>query len=200
MIRRGGAAAGRARIGVCSRRGSARGARIRLQNLGRALARLAKDLLGAADRAAEMVGDVRHAMSLRVLHPENAPVARVEFAQHLARGDARDIRRLDAALGNGVARESSVAAPVAAAGIAHRADEPGAHVADAPLALEIADQHVMHDVLGLVFGHEPRGVTDEHLPVASIKLFEGHCLRSRARPARSAAWNSRGGIVVLHIH
>ena len=200
MIRRGGAAAGRARIGVCSGRGSARAARMGLQNVGRALARLAKDLLRPTDRASEMARDVRHAVSLRVLHPEDAPVARRKPAQHLARRDARHVRRLDAALGNGVAAEARVAAPVAAAVVAHGAHEPGADVANARFAPEVADQHVMHDILGLVLGHEPRGVTDEHLPVESIKLFEGHCLRSRARAAGSAAGNSRGGIVVLHIH
>jgi hypothetical protein len=117
-------------------------------------------------------------MPLGELHPQHLPLDWRQRAEHLARGDAHDVRRFRGAFGQLLAgHDASLLAEVIAAGMTDRAEEPGACVADRFARREETEEHVMDESFGIV-GRDAELLHRVPLKSASqreVPLFGRHC-------------------------
>lgn len=147
-------------------------------------ARAAQELLRPAHRPPDRVRHFLHRESLGEAQPEHALLARRQRAQDLVRHHALDLGRLEHALLHRLAGDDApLLAPVVAAGVADRADEPGPHVVDVAAAQE-ADEDVVHERVGVVARHAElaRGDRAQQRRDRDVPLFRrtrtAHVLRS----------------------
>ncbi|MBV8517238.1 MAG: hypothetical protein JO197_07535 [Acidobacteria bacterium] len=134
------------------------------EDRGGARAGAGEKLLRAADGEAEHARDLAHAIAFRVLQPEHLRVAPRQAFQHLARGEARHERRLEAVRLR-LRLRTALLPPPRAARVADRGDEPRARLRDAAPRGEERVEDVVHEVV--------------RVGVGDAELLRGHAVQQR---------------------
>lgn len=151
-----------------------------IQHIGRTQSRPPQQFLRPAHRPPHPHRDLPHRVPLGQLQPQNLAVERRQRAQHLARGDAHEVRRLSRPLRQLLPRHHpSLFAQVIAARMAHRAEEPRPHVANRFACGEKAEEDVVHQRLRLIGRHAElrHRIPLKTVGQLAIPLFRSHCCR-----------------------